>query len=176
MKYTIKQLVRKPLQIQGRETAIITMLLVDEENKELKVKVWKSKWSDSFVIGMALIDPKMEDKPDRDGIGVEHWLINPDKGKGGAFTPRTFDSWFNAYQLAISFMAIMVPTKKMVFKDLDEFATKFKERLTNGPVAAQAKESAVVDLKESGLAPAEEKNPLDDMNPEEEISDEELEL
>jgi len=160
MKYTIKQLVRKPLQIQGRATEILTMLLVDEIGKEIKVKTWKSKWSDSFVERMVLIDVQMEEKPGLDGF-PEKWLINPDKGKGGTFTPRTFDSWFNAYQLAISFMGISTPTGKIVFKDLDGFATKFKERLTNGPVAAQAKESAVVDLKESGLAP---------------ISDEELEL
>jgi len=159
MKYTIKQLVRKPLQIQGRATEILTMLLVDEIGKEIKVKTWKSKWSDSFVERMVLIDVQMEEKPGLDGF-PEKWLINPDKGKG-AFVSRTFDSWFNAYQLAISFMGISTPTGKIVFKDLDGFATKFKERLTNGPVAAQAKESAVVDLKESGLAP---------------ISDEELEL
>ena len=86
MKYTIKQLVRKPLQIQGRATEILTMLLVDETGKEFKVKTWKSKWSDSFVEGMALIDVQMEDKPDRDGF-PEKWLVNPDKGKGG-FIPR----------------------------------------------------------------------------------------
>ena len=168
MKYTIKQLVSKPLQIQGRATAIITMMLVDETGKEFKVKTWKSKWSDGFVEGMALIDVQMEEKPDRDGF-PEKWLVNPDKGKGG-FIPRTFDSWFNAYTLAIALLG------KSSFKELDEYAVKFKERLTNGPVAAKAKENAIADLKESGLAPAEEINPLDDMGAGEEISDEELEL
>jgi hypothetical protein len=145
------------------------MLVDDETGKEVKVKTWKSKWSDTFAVGME-ITCEIEEKPDRDGLGNEIWLKNPEAGKGG-FAPRTFDSWFNAYQLAIAFMAISTPTKKIEFKDLDGIASKFKERLTNGPALAQAKESAIVDLKESGLA-------LEESEGEEvpEIADEELEL
>ena len=167
MKYKIKQLVSKPLTIQGRATAIITMLVDDETGKEVKVKAWKSKWSDTFAVGME-ITCEVEEKPDRDGLGNEIWLKNPDAGKGGTFAPRTFDSWFNAYQLAIAFMAISTPTKKIEFKDLDGIASKFKERLSNGPAVAQSKESAVVDLKVSGLVPEEPEG--------EEIPDDELEL
>ena len=92
MKYTIKQLVRKPLQIQGRATEILTMLLVDEIGKEIKVKTWKSKWSDSFVERMALIDVQMEEKPGLDGF-PEKWLINPDKGKGAFVSRITADNY-----------------------------------------------------------------------------------
>jgi len=167
MKYKIKQLVSKPLTIQGRATAIITMLVDDETGKEVKVKAWKSKWSDTFAVGME-ITCEVEEKPDRDGLGNEIWLKNPDAGKGGTFAPRTFDSWFNAYQLAIAFMAISTPTKKIEFKDLDGIASKFKERLTNG-ASAIAKEVPVVQLDEPV-------NPLMDMGMGEEIPDEELEL
>lgn len=156
MKYTIKQIVRKPITIQGRVTEIITMLVDDEAGKELKLKVWKSQWTETFKEGI-VIEANTEIKKDRDGFD-ELWLVNPNKGKG--FVPR-FNPWNTAYQLAVQ---IALAEKKTDFSVIDGYASKFKIRLESGPVV---KTESAINLEESGLATPE---------PEEEVSEGELEL
>src|SRR3990167_974563 len=128
MKFKVNQLVKKPLEIQGRATELITMMVTDlEKGTELKIKAWKNKWSDTLEIGKEYAANTYV-KKDRDGMD-EMYFENPNKGSGSFGGGKSV--WASAYELAIEWCKA---TKTFDCNQLDGYATKFKVRLENGPV------------------------------------------
>lgn len=146
MKFKINQLVRKPVEIQGRATEIITMMVSDlEKGVEVKVKAWKSKWSDTFEIGKEYA-AETYTKKGLDGLD-ELYLVNPDKGKSGFVR----NLWVDAYHLAIEWCKAR---KELELTKLDEYAKLFKSRLEgSGDVKVEVKkaETNVIQLEEEGI-------------------------